>query len=366
MRIHIGRISPALAGSSGDLEKLLDKHGRRTSPISLHKKPLGEYYFAFVDMDLDAKQYSQLCSQLNSVTFKQSKLEIKQAKPDFKQVLEKEKELPAKPALNPDQYLRFKSRGRREIDLFHGRNRESKKIREFPTFRVLINHKLRKPRLRKTKLWGLEKRPLNKLTDHFVNGEWRDADDHAIEVVSTMQDEHARDSELVKTFSTNAAYLSDSDFEEFKQNANTLEDGYSDDEIEIVRDDNQFVAQKHSYSDDEDESAMSVDKPNSVETLKSAFEVDKPFTLFGPVETAEETPKPVTEIEPAPRKGLFFIHKSPYLRSQAQASQLVSVFDSSAWEKEFFERRSEFKGDMKKRHRDAVRIARKMGKKQGE
>lgn len=359
MRIHIGRISSTLAANSEDLGRLLDKYGQRLSEISLHKREFGDYHFGFVDMDLDSKQYAHMRSQLNNVTFKQSKLEIREARmPDYPVRVAT---VPVKPHLNLDQVKRLNSRGSRVINLFRGRHRNATSVREHPTFRVRINNELRKPRLRKTKLWGVEKRPLSKLTSQFVDGEWRDSDGQAIEVVANAQDEHARDLKISEMVGT-AAYLSDSDFDEFKEHAIDLEPIEETDDIEVVPRNDEEVLGKAS-DDDMDVS----DEPgtNSVQILKSAFSVETPFTLFG---NAVEAPvaAQVSVAEPEPKLGLFFSHKSPYLRAQSQASRLAGVFNAEAWEQEFFEKRSEFKADLRKRRRDALRTARRMGKKRGE
>jgi len=85
----------------------------------------------------------------------------------------------------------------------------------------------------------------------------------------------------------------------------------------------------------------------------------------------EAMPDHVDVVEPStalapPTLGLFFTHASPYLRSQTQASKLVATFDPKAWETEFFENRGEWNRELRKRRRDAVRSARRMGKRRGE
>lgn len=382
MRIHIGKISPALASSAKDLERLLDKYGTRESGIALHRKEYGDFYFGFVDMDLDAKQYALLRNKLNNIVFKQSKLEIKEAKPDlrYSALEESQSELP-KPELNPTQLKRNLSYIKRDINEFKGRNLNTTKVREPQTFRVLIKKELRKPRLRKTKLWGIEKRPLAKLTNHFEDGEWRDGEDHAVEVVASMYNEHERDIKLAKQVDS-GVYLSDSDFDEFKEHAVELENVYNendDDGIQIVSK-SENSRPELNYDEDEDDDAEEMEgvemQTNSVETLKSAFSVNKPFRLFGAADEVEEggieaapaLPEiPIPELEPEAKHGLFFLHKSPYLKSQNQSAKLsAAVFESTAWEKEFFDKRSDYKGEIRKRRRDALRTAKRMGKKRGE
>lgn len=372
MRIHIGRISASLAENASDLDRMLSRFGKLETPISLHKKEFGDFYFAFADMDITKQEYIKLREKLNGVTFRQSKLEIQEARPKYTEIMETK---PDPKPFNPDQLKRLQSYPPRRVGVYPGEFKRNMTVRSFPTYRIKIKGELKKHKLRKTKLWGIEKRPLEKLTHHFVDGEWRDAEDKAVEVVAQLNDEHTRDLKLAESIGT--GYLSDSDFEDYKQNARELETVDDDGGIEVVPKDYQ---PDHSmgYNNEMEDDVYFEDnevKTNDLDTLKSTFEVERPFTLFqtqpdqpavAPIPQNDQQPTE-TEAPSGPRFGLFFAHKeSPFLASQSQLSKLGQHFDSQAWETLFFEKRSEFRADLKKRRRDAVRMAKRMGKKRGE
>lgn len=369
MRIHIGRISPSLAEHKEELEQRLDRYGLRTSPLLLRRKEFGSFYFAFVEMDIDKKQYGALCTALNGVQFRQSRLEIKQAEPSYFERMKFGQSTPQLKIQNADQLKRERSRPRRKIDVLPGRMREAERKNTEQTFRIKIKGELRKPKMRKTKLWGIEKRPLAKLSNHFVDREWRDSEDKTIEVVTSMLDEHAEARKVAENLSQSAGYLSDSDFEVFKETAQYIGETLSDEEMEIVSKDSKALSKQTMEVSEGDEPI----KSNTTESLRSALIVEAPFTLFGgPTETIEKQEVPIfpqieTRTESEPKNGLFFAHSdSPYLRSQSQVSKLVDKFDGKAWETEFFEKRGEWNRDLRNRRHEAARMARRMGKKKGE
>lgn len=400
MRIHIGKISPALADKIDELEKRLDRYGKLNGKLSLHKKPYGDFYFAFVDMDIDQKQYGALRTAFNGVIFRQSRLELKVANPNPLEIFQKKLAEESKPPtlehkMNEEQIKRAKSVNPRRINVFPGRYRDD--IRENPTYRNEIDGRLRKIRMKKRKMWGVERRPLDRLVDHFEDGEWRDSENRAVEIIAELHDEHARDQRIADDFAKNdAGFLSDSDFEDFKANAKELAPAdYVDDDIEIVSNnyklDNANTGSSGSAPgtidfgawDNEDGEMVEPQESsgNVTESLRSVFSApEKPFTLFGGVDDGDDAntePMEVEEvasapaaapvIESEPKVGLFFPHKSsPYLRSQSQASKLVATFDPKQWEEEFYSHRGEWNRELRQRHRDVLRKARRMGKKRGE
>lgn len=405
MRIHIGKISPALADKIDELEKRLDRYGKLNGKLSLHKKPYGDFYFAFVDMDIDQKQYGALRTAFNGVMFRQSKLELKIAKPSPLEIFQKKlSEAPKPPVLehkmNAEQVKRAKSVNPRRINVFPGRYRDD--VRENPTFRNEIDGRLRKVRMKKRKMWGVERRPLDRLVDHFEDGEWRDSENRAVEIIAELHDEHARDQRIADDFVKNdPGFLSDSDFEDFKANARELAPAdYVDNDIEIVSNDYKSggagagstsavpgTIDFGAWDNDDDESVEPhALNDNVTESLRSVFSApETPFTLFGgthddnddastekmeieePTSAVSAAASSVPVIEQEPKVGLFFPHKdSPYLRSQSQASKLVAPFDHKQWEEEFYSHRGEWNRELRQRQRDALRKARRMGKKRGE
>ncbi|CAN3354140.1 hypothetical protein DICA2_B01772 [Diutina catenulata] len=83
MRIHIGNVSPKLAEDPANLERRLAKFGTITEPLALRCKPLGDVYYGFITMDLDPKQWAQMRSTFNGVTFMGTKLVMDEAKPAY-------------------------------------------------------------------------------------------------------------------------------------------------------------------------------------------------------------------------------------------------------------------------------------------
>lgn len=92
-RIHIGNISPKLA-ENGALEARLAKFGPITKSILFHTKPVNDFYFAFVEIDLSEKQFEKLKLSLNGILFMGRKLLISLAKPDFQNVWQKDSHRP--------------------------------------------------------------------------------------------------------------------------------------------------------------------------------------------------------------------------------------------------------------------------------
>lgn len=93
-RIHIGNISPKLAENAAGLQTRLAKFGPITKPLLFHSKPVNDFYFAFVEIELSEKQFEKLKTALNGMLFMGRKLLISMAKPDFKQKWEKDNNRP--------------------------------------------------------------------------------------------------------------------------------------------------------------------------------------------------------------------------------------------------------------------------------
>lgn len=82
-RIHIGNISPKLAENAALLEVRLAKFGTITKSLLFHTKPVNDFYFAFVEIELSEKLLEKLKLSLNGILFMGRKLLISLAKPDF-------------------------------------------------------------------------------------------------------------------------------------------------------------------------------------------------------------------------------------------------------------------------------------------
>lgn len=93
-RIHIGNISPKLAENGASLQSRLEKFGQVTKPLLFHTKPVNDFYFAFVNIDLSDKSFEKLKGALNGILFMGRKLLISLAKSDFKESWEKDSRRP--------------------------------------------------------------------------------------------------------------------------------------------------------------------------------------------------------------------------------------------------------------------------------
>lgn len=84
-RIHIGNISQKLAECKDSLEARLGKFGKVTGSIDLRTKPVNDFYYAFVDMEILDKLFEKLKMSLNGILFMGRKLTISLAKEDYLQ-----------------------------------------------------------------------------------------------------------------------------------------------------------------------------------------------------------------------------------------------------------------------------------------
>lgn len=82
-RIHIGNISAKLAEIKDSFLLRLGKFGTVKGPMDLRTKPVGDFYFAFVDMEISDKHFEKLRSSLNGILFMGKKLSINIAKGDY-------------------------------------------------------------------------------------------------------------------------------------------------------------------------------------------------------------------------------------------------------------------------------------------
>lgn len=113
---------------------------------------------------------------------------------------------------------------------------------------------------------------------------------------------------------------------------------------------------------------------SNTETLRTLFNEDQTtaFNLIDddddidhtvqPEKVEIELPQPIASIAPKikQRKGLFFPHfESPFLVAQTQLNKLTSNIEFDDWDKTFWEKRSEWTSEFKRRKRDVLRQMRK-------
>lgn len=96
-RLHIGNISPKLAENSLSLATRLNRFGTLTKPLEFHTKPVGDYYFAFADIEISDKDFEKLRAALNGVVFMGRKLTVALSKPLFQEATAKDRRRPDVP-----------------------------------------------------------------------------------------------------------------------------------------------------------------------------------------------------------------------------------------------------------------------------
>lgn len=80
-RLHIGNISTRLAETPDSLRDRLARFGALASPLQLHTKPVNDFHFAYVDMDLSDKELDKLKSSFNGTVYMGRKLTVSLARP---------------------------------------------------------------------------------------------------------------------------------------------------------------------------------------------------------------------------------------------------------------------------------------------
>lgn len=89
-RIHIGNILPKLKESADALSTRLAKFGKIVSPLEFHTKAVGEYFFAYVDLELNDKDLDKLKVALNGILYMGRKITIGLAKAGFQEAWQKD------------------------------------------------------------------------------------------------------------------------------------------------------------------------------------------------------------------------------------------------------------------------------------
>jgi nucleolar protein 8 len=195
VRIHVGGLSKELSESIDDLENRFSKIGKVIKSFEIHRKPVSEYIFAFITMELTKSEFGKLKKLWDGVRFKGSKLSIAVAKDDYKTLWEKDSRRQDNHILNRQKRerialsrsIRIEEKNKNPFKLAlvsKGRLRKTPRKTELKnlTIRVNINGKLKIIKCKKDKLWGVDKnRKIKDLTYRFIAGEWRDGNDHVVD-----------------------------------------------------------------------------------------------------------------------------------------------------------------------------------------
>lgn len=83
VRLHIGNVSELLARSPELLEDRLLKFGNVVKPLELRTKPIQEFYFGYITLELDSNQLKKLKSTMSGVVFMGRKLKIEEARENY-------------------------------------------------------------------------------------------------------------------------------------------------------------------------------------------------------------------------------------------------------------------------------------------
>lgn len=83
VRIHIGNISPKLAENQLSLETRLSKFGKIVKPLELHTKPIQDYYFGFITLEISNASFEKLKNAFHGILFMGMKLTVGIAKQNF-------------------------------------------------------------------------------------------------------------------------------------------------------------------------------------------------------------------------------------------------------------------------------------------
>ena len=194
-RLHVGGLSKELTENIAELEQRFSKVGHILEPFEIHEKPVLEYNFAYVTMELNDSQLRQLKKLWNDVRYMGSKLSIGIAKDSYLQRWEKDSRRQDTKILSREGRSRVTERrlariAQRDENPFKlalvskGRLRASPRTTDLKnlTLRVSINGRLKVIKCKKTKLWGMDKnKAIRDLTSRFIAGEWRDGNDHVID-----------------------------------------------------------------------------------------------------------------------------------------------------------------------------------------
>lgn len=82
-RIHIGNISPKLAQNAESFTARLGKFGSVKSELDIRSKPVNDFHYGFIDMEISDEQFKKLKSSLNGILFMGLKLTVDLAKDDY-------------------------------------------------------------------------------------------------------------------------------------------------------------------------------------------------------------------------------------------------------------------------------------------
>ncbi|KAG7900144.1 hypothetical protein KL935_002887 [Ogataea polymorpha] len=410
-RIYVGSMSKLLAENPRDLEQRFERFGKIVRGFEIHHKEVLDYYYGYITLQIPEDQLKKLKRTFNGVTYKGSKLAIQEAKPDYKERWLKDSrrqdtKIKDRQIRERIAQCRLERIAQKDMNPFELSKTEKGRMRRTPrktslaklSMRANIKGKLKIVRARKTKVWGYNKNkhPVD-LVWRYIDGEWRDGNDHTVEKVKTDFTMGETEKEIVeekeRTTKMLESWMDSFDF-------NKPVDLSDDEELEHVPVSRHREDQAITEATDKEPPVVVFDEENTVQPAlnvqkEEEDDVDTEFLpsflqKAKPVEQKEEPPasnkttevlrtllnptEPVKEREymesemAAPvtsskKYGLFFSHsKSPFLSAQTQLATLKTVEIGEEYDSWFWENRGDLNRYFRRRRRDVLRQAKKGGR----
>ncbi|KAG7706841.1 hypothetical protein KL914_002725 [Ogataea haglerorum] len=410
-RIYVGSMSKLLAENPRDLEQRFEKFGKVVHGFEVHHKEVLDYYYGYITMQIPEDQFKKLKRSFNGVTYKGSKLAIQEARPDYKERWLKDNrrqdtKIKDRQIRERIAQCRLERIAQRDMNPFELLKIEKGRLRRTPrktslaklSMRAYIKGTLKIVRARKTKVWGYNKNkhPVD-LVWRYIDGEWRDGNDHTVEKVKAdftkgetekeIKDEKERTNKMLESWMGSFDFnkpIDLSDDEELermpvsrdRESQATTDVSDKERAVVIFDEENGVVSTSNEPKDDDDDvdteflpSFLQKSKP--VEQKEEPAVPDKTTevlrTLLNPAEPVKQPEYVASEVV-APARGskkygLFFSHsKSPFLNAQTQLATLKAVDIGDEYDKWFWESRGDLNRYFRRRRRDVLRQAKKGGR----
>ncbi|ESW97631.1 hypothetical protein KL918_003004 [Ogataea parapolymorpha] len=410
-RIYVGSMSKSLAENPRDLEQRFEKFGKVVRGFEIHHKEVLDYYYGYITLQIPEDQLKKLKRSFNGVTYKGSKLAIQEAKPDYKERWLKDNrrqdtKIKDRQIRERIAQCRLERIAQRDTNPFELSNTEKGRLRRTPrktslaklSMRANIKGTLKIVRARKTKVWGYNKNkhPVD-LVWRYIDGEWRDGNDHTVEKVKTdftmgetekeIIEEKERTTKMLESWMDSFDFnkpVDLSDDEELKNMSvsrdrenQAMDEPVDKEPAVVVFDEEDTVPQASNEQKDEDEDVDTEFLPSFLQKAKPVEQKEEPSasnkttevlrTLLNPTEPVKEPeymePEMAAPVTSSKKYGLFFSHsKSPFLSAQTQLATLKTVEIGEEYDKWFWENRGDLNRYFRRRRRDVLRQAKKGGR----
>ncbi|KAG7882533.1 hypothetical protein KL938_002956 [Ogataea parapolymorpha] len=410
-RIYVGSMSKSLAENPRDLEQRFERFGKVVRGFEIHHKEVQDYYYGYITLQIPEDQLKKLKRSFNGVTYKGSKLAIQEAKPDYKERWLKDNrrqdtKIKDRQIRERIAQCRLERIAQRDTNPFELSNTEKGRLRRTPrktslaklSMRANIKGTLKIVRARKTKVWGYNKNkhPVD-LVWRYIDGEWRDGNDHTVEKVKTdftlgetekeIIEEKERTTKMLESWMDSFDFnkpVDLSDDEELKHMSvsrdrenQAINEPVDKEPAVVVFEEEDTVQAASNEQKDEDEDVDTEFLPSFLQKAKPVEQKEEQSasnkttevlrTLLNPTEPVKESefmePEMAAPVTSSKKYGLFFSHsKSPFLSAQTQLATLKTVEIGEEYDKWFWENRGDLNRYFRRRRRDVLRQAKKGGR----